>query len=162
MGIDPAGDGLSRASHPGSDNETMLELSMTSGLMRSSHPFKTGSSRALIGGYLAIANVSALPVFHQIRLKPLKDARLIRAEAHNSTTAQQHGSRAAGQQGSRAAGQIRTTTTLNTQVFDREHSFSETPRGTEHRAISKTKILPGQRRSFSKSPKLIFRLRTPL
>ena len=102
MGIDPAGDGLSIASHPGSDNETMLELSMTSGLMRSSHPFKPGSSRALIGGYLAIANVSALHIVHQIQLEQLSNAKLIRAEAHNSTTAQQQGSRAAGQQGSRA------------------------------------------------------------
>jgi len=94
MGIDPAGDGLSIASHPGSDNETMLELSMTSGLMRSSHPFKPGSSRALIGGYLAIANVSALHIVHQIQLEQLSNAKLIRAEVHNSTTAQQQGSRA--------------------------------------------------------------------
>jgi hypothetical protein len=77
----------------------MLELSMTLMLTRFSHPFKPGSSMALIGGYLAIAKGSALPVFHQRRLKQLSNARLIRAEAHNSTAAGQQGSRAAGQQG---------------------------------------------------------------
>jgi len=73
-------------------------------LMRSSHPFKPGSSRALIGGYLAIANVSALHIVHQIQLEQLSNAKLIRAEAHNSTTAQQHNSAAGRQQdGSRTA-----------------------------------------------------------
>jgi len=80
----------------------MLELSMTLMLTRFSRPFKPGSSMALIGGYLAIANVSALHIVHQIQLEQLSNAKLIRAEAHNSTTAQQQGSRAAGQQGSRA------------------------------------------------------------
>ena len=105
MGIDPADSGSSIASHRGSDNETMLELSMTSILARFSHPFKPGSSRALIGGYPAIANVSALHIVHQIQLEQLSNAKLIRAEAHNSAAARQQGSRAAGQQGSRAAGQ---------------------------------------------------------
>ena len=49
-----------------------------------------------------MAKGSALPVFHQTRLKQLSNAKLIRAEAHNSAAARQHGSRAAGQQGSRA------------------------------------------------------------
>ena len=97
--MDPTSSEPSIASLRGSDNETMLELSMTSGLMRSSHPFKPGSSRALIGGYLAIANVSALHIVHQIQLEQLSNAKLIRAEAHNSASARQQGSRAAGQQG---------------------------------------------------------------
>jgi len=102
MDIDPACGGASIASHRGSDNETMLELSMTLMLTRFSRPFKPGSSMALIGGYLAIANVSALHIVHQIQLEQLSNAKLIRAEVHNSTTAQQRSSTAAGQQGSRA------------------------------------------------------------
>ena len=99
MGIDPGNGETSIASYRGSDNETMLELSMTLMLTRFSHPFKPGSSMALIGSYLAIANVSALHIVHQIQLEQLSNAKLIRAEVHNSTTAQQQGSRAAGQQG---------------------------------------------------------------
>ena len=154
MDIDPACGGASIASHRGSDNETMLELSMTLMLTRSSHPFKPGSSRALIGGYLAMAKGSALPVFHQTRLKQLSNARLIRAESHNSGPARQHDIR--------AAGQTKTTTARNTEEGDKARPSSEIPRSSEDRAISETKILPGQGGSLSKSSEAIFRLRIPV
>ena len=89
--MDHASSEPSIASHRGSDNETMLELSMTLMLTRFSHPFKPGSSMALIGSYLAVANVSALHIVHQIQLEQLSNAKLIRAEAHNSAAAGQQG-----------------------------------------------------------------------
>jgi len=137
---------------------------MTSVFIRPCHPFTPGSSRARIGGYLAITKVSALPIFHQIRLKPIKDARLNRAEEHKRTAARQHNSAAGRQQdGSRtAAGQIRTTTTLNTQVGDKARPFSEVRRSSEDRAIRDTRFLPSQIRSSSKNLEAFFRLRTPV